>query len=203
MSLKLYLRKEVLGFHFKGPGFWFPLFVGCVCAMWIGFLDDEHACLLVKDLVSILPTWSVVVLGLIVASVTFQLGTFSVEDLRTFAEDEQGREYFCLIRGAMLWNCLSALVLTITAFVMKLAGNSISSLSQVALAIVGGFAGFVGGYLTLSLWCAIVASHDHANWKLVLAGRGDTRETTDVARPERRPPECGDTEEESHDGLAQ
>lgn len=184
MSLKLYMRKEFLGFHFKGPGLLVPLLVAAGCALWIGYSDQQHARQLAKDLVSTLPTWSAVVLGLIVASVTFQLGTFSVQDLEAFAKDDEGLERFRLIKGAMLWNSLSALVLTIVAFVMKIAGKDIPSFSRAGIVALGALGGFIGGYLTVNLWCAILAAHDHADWKLELARRRRRNEAAGAAQKE-------------------
>jgi len=167
-----YLREEGQHYYLNEPGVaWIVLLLSFLGVFFFNCLFDSSCTLdTVGPFFMILPTVTGILAAIGVTAITFQLGTFTVEELRNFVLDTDSMKQFRIMRTAAHWTIsvlmgsfLSGIIVLILSKVNWISSSRVgqSLLLFVALAILG----FAIGHARF----AARAAFDFANFKVAIA----------------------------------
>jgi hypothetical protein len=178
MKILQFLREE--GFHwYRRWGIPIPLVINVL--LWIALIltnSPNTEIKLARILVDCTPTIIGIILGLVLACTSIQLGIFSKDELRVIARTTEGFHTYDLIRTSIKWTNYALIFLFLTAISVSILwrlidptvdSTSSGSISTPLNRIIILTLSFVLIESLLELVFTVKASFDHADWKVLIA----------------------------------
>jgi hypothetical protein len=202
MTTLEYLKTEGIYYYLSWPGIWIILIPAALVAGFFNYVSSSGSCPVdtVSSFFMILPTVTGISLAIGVTAITFQLGTFNVDELRNFVLDDNSMKQFDIMRAAAHWT-VSVLIICFLAGIVLLVLSKLNWINTsyavqslflfIALAVVG---------LAIShARFAARAAFDFASFKVALAQAIEQAEIDEQERKKAAGPPAQSTPPQQND----